>query len=108
MTNNNPTTPPTEAEALCKRLKADTRLDPACPFSTHCYCNEAVHETIADPDKFAAATLIRQQQAEIERLREVLKETLRQIEKYGEYFCEEDFDPTVDLVRAALSQGEVA
>lgn len=35
---------------------------------------------------------------------EAAKEGLRQIEKYAEFFCDEDFDPTVDALRAALSR----
>lgn len=37
---------------------------------------------------------------------EAAKEGLRQIEKYAEFFCDEDFDPTVDALRAALSRYE--
>lgn len=41
---------------------------------------------------------------EIARLREAATEALRQIEKYAEFFCDEDFDPTVDLLRGALTE----
>lgn len=32
-----------------------------------------------------------------------LQEALHQIEKYAEFLCEEDFDPTMDQLHAALS-----
>lgn len=35
---------------------------------------------------------------------EAATEALRQIDKYAEFFCDEDFDPTVDLLRAALAK----
>lgn len=39
-----------------------------------------------------------------DELVEAGKEALRQIEKYAEFFCDEDFDPTVDRLRAAIAK----
>jgi hypothetical protein len=36
-------------------------------------------------------------------LEEAVKQALLQVEKYAEFFCEEDFDPLVDQLRSALT-----
>lgn len=36
-------------------------------------------------------------------LEEAVRQALLQVEKYAEFFCEEDFDPLVDQLRAALT-----
>lgn len=50
----------------------------------------ARHRTAAQPEREAV-------------LKEAARQALLQIEKYAEFFCEEDFDPLVDQLRAALT-----
>jgi len=64
------------------------------------------YEGISGPE--ALARFERAHCTRADALREAVSEALRQIEKYAEFFCEEDFDPTVDMLRAALSDSPQA
>jgi hypothetical protein len=63
------------------------------------------HGELNDAPNQAAATILALT-AEVERKDAALRECLRQIERYAEFFCEVDFDMTVDIIRAAIGKAE--
>ena len=46
------------ARKLIARLEEPDFHDPACPFSNHCYCDDADHDRVTHPDALPAAKII--------------------------------------------------
>jgi hypothetical protein len=84
-------------------------------FGAGCHAHSDVIGMVADTEAEAiAAWNTRATGSAIERLEalnaellEAAREALHQIDKYAEFFCHEDFDPTVDLLRAAISKANL-